>query len=96
MIQTLKQFGFDVILFVAGISGGIVFLSREKKLNRWEKFISVLSGGLTANYLTPVVADWLNLPNNAVYGLAFLLGYGGLKSVESIYAAIIDRKRKEN
>ncbi len=91
MFQALKQFGFDVLLFLAGLSGGFVFLSKNSRLNRWEKFISVLSGGLTANYLTPVVAKWINLSEDTVCGTAFLLGYGGLKSVESLYTIIINR-----
>lgn len=86
-----KQFGFDVILFIAGLAGGITFLTKSQGLTRLQKFTSVLSGGFTANYLTPVVADWLNFSDNASGGLAFLLGYGGLKSVEIIFAELTKR-----
>jgi len=86
--QILKNFGFDVVLFVAGLAGGIAFLTKSDKLNKFQKFTTVLSGGFTANYLTPVVAEWLHLSEKTLYGLAFILGYGGLKFVETIYASI--------
>lgn len=87
-IQVLKSFGFDVILFVAGLAGGIAFLTKSDKLNKFQKFTTVLSGGFTANYLTPVVAEWLHLSEKTLYGLAFILGYGGLKFVETLYTYI--------
>jgi len=90
-ISTLKDFGFDVILFFAGIAGGIAFLPRSSNKSKLEKFTTVVSGGFTANYLTPVVAEWLNMSDKTLYGLAFLLGYGGLKFVEVLYAYLADK-----
>lgn len=94
-ILNTRQLGFDTILFTAGLAGGITFLTKGQKLTKLQKLSSVISGGFTANYLTPVVADWINLSDNALYGLAFLLGYGGLKSVESIFTALTLRIKKE-
>ena len=91
VFDTLKSFGLDVILFTAGLAGGIAFLTKSDKLSRFQQFTTVLSGGFTANYLTPLVAGWLNLSDNTLYGLAFLLGYGGLKSVETLYAYLHDK-----
>lgn len=85
IMSTFKALGIDVILFIAGVAGGIAFLTKSPKLTRWQKFTSVVSGGFTANYLTPLVGQWFNLTDNALYGIAFLLGYGGLKSVESLW-----------
>jgi uncharacterized membrane protein len=91
IFHTLKSFGLDVILFTAGLAGGIAFLTKSDKLTRFQKFTTVLSGGFTANYLTPLVASWLNLSESTLYGLAFLLGYGGLKSVETLYSFFHDK-----
>lgn len=85
LIKLLLDFGFDIAVFMAGIAGGIAFLTKSPKLNRIQKFTSVLSGGFAANYLTPVVGHWFGLNSDTLYGIAFLLGYGGLKSVESVY-----------
>ena len=85
IIELLKALGIDMIVFIAGLAGGIAFISKGGKLTRFQKFTTVLSGGFTANYLTPLVAEWLNLSDKALYGIAFLLGYGGLKSVETFW-----------
>ncbi|MHA3788315.1 hypothetical protein ACX0HA_08915 [Flavobacterium hauense] len=85
--QILKDMGIDVIIILAGFCGGYVFINKSAKLTRLQKVSTILSGGLTANYLTPVVADWFNLSDNILGGIAFLLGYSGLKGVELIFIA---------
>lgn len=82
MIEFLKSIGIDTALAVSGLAGGIASLKKNNKLTWWEKFISVLAGGFSANYLTPFVADFMNLSENALLGIAFLVGYGGLATVE--------------
>lgn len=95
IVETLKHFGIDMILLIAGMAGGIAFISKGGKLSRFQKFTTVVSGGFTANYLTPIVAEWLNLSDKALYGIAFLLGYGGLKSVEGFYL-LMQKKTSSN
>jgi len=90
-----RYFGFDIILFIAGIAGSIVLLNKDNKLTPWKKFLSVLSGGLTANYLTPIVAKWFLLSDDYMYGIAFLMGYGGLRSVENIFILFTSKIKKE-
>lgn len=92
----LKDLGFDVILFIAGVSGAIAFLPKNTTKSKLEKFISVISGGLAANYLTPLFGSLLNLNNDGLYGLAFLVGYGGLKSVELAWQYLASKFSKEN
>ncbi|RZL19749.1 MAG: hypothetical protein EOO89_02430 [Pedobacter sp.] len=96
IIETLKNFGIDIIVFIAGLAGGMALLTKSTQLNKFQKLITVLSGGFTANYLTPVVAAWLDLSDKAIYGVAFLLGYGGLKSVEAMYLHMHGRLSKDN
>lgn len=91
MIQFFKQLGFEASLFLAGMSGAFVFLTANQKMNKMQRFLTILSGGLSANYLTPLVANWVNLGNSVIYGISFLLGYSGLKTVEFIIQNI---KRK--
>lgn len=94
-IQVLKDFGIDVILIIAGFAGGIAFIHKGGKLTRLQKISTVLSGGLTANYLTPLVAEWFNLSTNTLYGIAFILGYGGLKSVEICFKVFQSKFSKQ-
>ena len=85
IIKILLDFGFDIAVFFAGLAGGIAFLTKSPKLSKIQKFTSVLSGGFAANYLTPLVGNWLNLNMDTLYGISFLIGYGGLKFVETLY-----------
>lgn len=83
MKSFFESIGIEVIVFFAGLAGGITQLTtKPKDMSRKQQFITVLAGGFSANYLTPLVADWLSLSDKSLYGIAFLLGYGGMKSVE--------------
>ena len=82
IIETLKYIGIEAQIFIAGMSGAVVFLTKSNKMTKYQQFLTVMAGGLSANYLTPIVGEWLKLPDNVLYGIAFLLGYSGMKSVE--------------
>lgn len=84
LIDLLKYSGIETQTFIAGASGAVVFLTKSKSMTRTQQFLTVLSGGLSANYLTPMVANYLNLDDKVLYGIAFILGYSGMKSVELI------------
>lgn len=81
MVNLLKSIGFD-ITFIAGVAGGIASLTKKKGTSTREQIIIVLSGGFTANYLTPLTAEWLGFSDKTLFGIAFLLGYSGMKAVE--------------
>ncbi len=90
-IEFLKLIGIETPVFIAGSSGAIVFLTKNNKMTKIQQFCTVLSGGLSANYLTPLVGDWMNLDNRVLYGVAFLLGYSGMKGVELIILELKSR-----
>ncbi len=77
-----KLFGIEIGLIFAGIAGAFVSLPKKKALTFVEKVFVVFSGGAIANYLTPVFADWMNAGDQSKYGMGFLVGYLGLKSIE--------------
>jgi hypothetical protein len=81
-IEALKYIGIEAPIFIAGSSGAVVFLTKNTKMTKSQQFLTVLSGGLSANYLTPLAGDWLHLDSRVLYGVAFLLGYSGMKAVE--------------
>jgi len=88
LLEALKIIGIEVPVFIAGSSGAIVFLTKSNKMTKTQQFCTVLSGGLSANYLTPLVGEWMNLDNRVLYGVAFILGYSGMKSVELIISLL--------
>jgi len=55
--EIIRYIGIEVPVFIAGSSGAIVFLTKTSKMTKTQQFLTVLSGGLSANYLTPLVAD---------------------------------------
>lgn len=96
IIEFLKSIGIETPSFIAGMSGGITFLTKRKDMTWFQKFLTVLSGGFTANYLTPMVAIYMHLDEKTLYGIAFLLGYSGMKSVEVIINKLKNRINFKN
>ncbi len=94
ILELLKHIGIESETFIAGASGAIVFLTNSNEMTKGQKFLTVLAGGLSANYLTPLVATWLNIDNRALYGIAFILGYSGMKSVEAIMKVFFNKLQK--
>ncbi|EKB02669.1 hypothetical protein HMPREF9711_03131 [Myroides odoratimimus CCUG 3837] len=85
-MKFLQSIGIELVLLLAGIAGGFVSLtSKPKNMTRMQQIGTVISGGLTANYLTPLVAEWWGSSGQALYGLAFALGYSGMKSLELVF-----------
>lgn len=94
VLDAIKWIGIEVPVFIAGSSGAIVFLTKSTKMTKTQQFLTVLAGGLSANYLTPLVGDWMGLDLKVLYGLAFLLGYSGMKSVELILGIFFKKIQK--
>jgi len=81
-IDLLKSIGIEVPLVIAGSSGAIVLLTKVKNMTRTQRFLVVLSGGLSANYITPLLEKVLGWDDSTHYGLAFLVGYSGMEFVK--------------
>jgi len=84
MKKLLLDLGIDIALIVAGMFGSLLMLSKKSTLNIKASFFGIISGTLAANYLTQVAVDMFQLTGRSQYGIAFLLGYFGLKGVETI------------
>ena len=93
----LEDFGIHLGLIIAGLFGAYLSVSINKDLTTWQKITVLISGAATANYVAPFLFNYLNIGDNAQYGLAFLIGFSGLKGVEWIIVTIKNKygKRKE-
>jgi hypothetical protein len=83
MKAELRELGVNVGLLVAGFAGALLNVRRDGHENWWATLGSLTAGTLSANYLTPVVVDLVNIKNtNTQYATAFVLGFLGLRGVE--------------
>jgi hypothetical protein len=78
----LESIGIDLTLMFAGMIGSILMATKKNAWDLKRAVIGVISGTLSANYLTQVVIEVFELEGRSQYGVAFLLGYFGLKGVE--------------
>ena len=80
-LKWLKLFGINFGLYLAGLFGAYVNTNTMKDLKPYERAGLILSGGLCANYITPIFIGWLNMSENTQFGMAFIVGYMGLTSI---------------
>ena len=92
----LQDLGFDFALMLAGLFGGIAFVSKPNEMNRAQKLLTVITGVSSANYLTPIAMYFMKLPNQFGFALGFLIGFSGLKSIEMIIKKYEQNKAKKN
>jgi len=79
----LKEYGIDIGLLISGLFGAILLTSKESALNLTRTISSLVGGAASANYITPVVVQLAKLNDTHYhYGIAFLLGFLGLKGIE--------------
>jgi hypothetical protein len=81
--NSLKEYGIDVGLLVSGLFGAILLTSKGSAMNLPRTISSLIGGAASANYITPIVVNVAKLDNTHYhYGIAFLLGFLGLKGIE--------------
>ncbi len=86
MKEFLMDLGFNIGLAMSGLLGSLVTIWRsKKKMNVKEQALSMIAGTLSANYLTPLVISFMDLKDSTQFGVAFVVGFGGLKAVEYVY-----------
>lgn len=68
----------DAKLAIAGLMGGILALAVRPTKSIWGGFITIIAGLGCAIYITPLVNHLLNLPEDLLGGLGFLVGLAAL------------------
>jgi hypothetical protein len=88
--NNLKEYGIDVGLLMSGLFGAILLTSKDTAVNLTRTISSLIGGAASANYLTPIVVNVTKLDNTHYhYGIAFLLGFLGLRGIEYFSRKII-------
>lgn len=81
-MQELKKLAIEITIFISGMAGAFVSLRKEDNLSVWKVLFHLISGGLTANYLTPLIASVININSSAYLFSGFVIGYMGYKGAE--------------
>ena len=85
MKNFLEDIGINIMQSVAGMVGSLLFVGKEGAKNIKQTFFSIITGTASANYLTPIVIELIKVENTKMEnGIAFILGFIGLKGVEAI------------
>ncbi len=93
--EWFENLGIHAALIIAGAFGSLLSLEDRAGLTAWQKITVFLSGGAIANYLTPALINWANVNENVTFGLAFILGFSGLKGLKLIILKIKKRYIKD-
>jgi hypothetical protein len=86
------EIGINIMQSIAGLFGSLLLVGKGAAKNLKQTFFAIITGVASANYLTPVVCDVLRISDtNYSNGVAFILGFLGLKGVEAISKKILKR-----
>jgi hypothetical protein len=92
----LKDYGIDVGLLISGLFGAILLTSKGSAMNLTRTVSSLVGGAASANYITPIVVNMAKLDDTHYhYGIAFLLGFLGLKGIEYFSSKLIPEATHE-
>lgn len=81
----LDEIGINIMQSIAGLFGSLLLLGKGSAKNIKQTFFAIITGVASANYITPVVCSALSISDtNYQNGVAFILGFLGLKGVEAV------------
>lgn len=95
MKNFLENLGIDIALMITGFFGSVFMVSKTAAQNIKTSLVGIVSGTLAANYCTPVVIEIFHFEGKSQFGIAFILGYLGVKGVERFIIRFINKKIEE-
>jgi len=97
MKNFLDEIGINLMQSIAGLLGSLLLIGKGAVNNLKQTFFAIITGVASANYLTPVVCDIVRVTDIKYQnGIAFILGFLGLKGVEAISKKIFKDKINGN
>lgn len=86
----LQEVGINAGLIVSGLFGSLLTIKKGQAARLGGVITSIAAGVGSANYMTPVVVDLINLKNqNLTFGIAFILGFLGLTGIDYAIAKLM-------
>jgi hypothetical protein len=91
-METLHKVGIEIGFLISGLFGAILMATRNSKSDVKSITLSLVGGLSSANFLTPVIVDTLNVTNvKHQNGIAFIAGFLGLKLVEIVSEKLLEK-----
>jgi hypothetical protein len=89
--MNLKEEGIDIGFAIAGLFGALLMMSKTAGLNAGRTVLATVGGAASANYVTPLILHVTKLDNDPTYSyaIAFLLGFAGLRAIETLTSKIL-------
>lgn len=90
--MTLEEFGLNAQRLIAGFSGGVVHALVFKQRDAAAVIASVLTGTLTANFLSPIAARYVGtwLGDG---GCAFIVGLTAMAICQGMVSLVMSRMK---
>lgn len=88
----LEIIGINLTMVFGGFVGSVIMVKSQNEMDFKSQLLTITSGTLCANFMTPIFIDLFNLGESSQFGIAFILGYLGLKGMEKIVSKYISKK----
>lgn len=80
----LEDLGLSITIFIAGAFGSWISLKEKSQLKWWERISFIIAGAIIANYITPLLLEFIEMPTSFELGWAFMCGYLGYEAVMAL------------
>jgi hypothetical protein len=96
--MNLKEEGIDIGFAIAGLFGALLMMSKTASLNIGRTVLATVGGAASANYVTPLILHITKLDSDPTYSyaIAFLLGFAGLRAIETLTSKVLTDERPHN
>lgn len=80
------KYGIDLGFILSGFFGALLLSLKNKKKSVGKSISTIIAGTASANYLTPLILNFApeSIHDKGKYAVAFMMGYIGLKGLETI------------
>lgn len=93
MKEFFESIGVNIGIALAGMFGSLIMLGKNSSANLRTTLFAIITGVSSANYITPIVSNMINISEQYQMGVAFILGFLGLKGVEKISEKLLKEEK---
>lgn len=95
--KQLVGYGIEIGLLISGFFGALLLVSKNASQRMGATIAALLAGTACANYLTPVVLNFLpeSIRAQGKFAAAFVMGFLGLKGLELVIERFVNKKQEK-